>query len=265
MSLALASGGVTSRDQALAGGLAFATHILFFVILFFSVSWQHRRVDSVSMVELWSELPSASRPAPPPEPAPRLKPEPPPPPPKAVAKPPPKPEASPKPDIALREKQEKERKRKEVEAEARKQKLIAEKKVRDEAEAKRKTDAEALKKKQAAEAEARRAEKARADAAAAAAAARQGEIDKFMAGIRDKTKRFLIIPPSVKGNPEVVVTVTLLPGGEVLDVKFKSSSGNPSYDNAVERAIRRAQPFSVPAGELFQQFRRFDMAFRPIE
>jgi colicin import membrane protein len=265
MSLALASGGVTSRDQALAGGLAFATHILFFVILFFSVSWQHRRVDSVSMVELWSELPSASRPAPPPEPAPRLKPEPPPPPPKAVAKPPPKPEASPKPDIALKEKQEKERKRKEAEAEARKQKLIAEKKVRDEAEAKRKTDAEALKKKQAAEAEARRAEKARADAAAAAAAARQGEIDKFMAGIRDKTKRFLIIPPSVKGNPEVVVTVTLLPGGEVLDVKFKSSSGNPSYDNAVERAIRRAQPFSVPAGELFQQFRRFDMAFRPIE
>lgn len=265
MSLALASGGVTSRDQALAGGLAFATHILFFVILFFSVSWQHRRVDSVSMVELWSELPSASRPAPPPEPAPRLKPEPPPPPPKAVAKPPPKPEASPKPDIALKEKQEKERKRKEVEAEARKQKLIAEKKVRDEAEAKRKTDAEALKQKQAAEAEARRAEKARADAAAAAAAARQGEIDKFMAGIRDKTKRFLIIPPSVKGNPEVVVTVTLLPGGEVLDVKFKSSSGNPSYDNAVERAIRRAQPFSVPAGELFQQFRRFDMAFRPIE
>ncbi len=66
MPLALASGGVTSRDQALAGVLAFATHILFFVILFFSVSWQHRRVDSVSMVELWSELPPASRPAPPP-------------------------------------------------------------------------------------------------------------------------------------------------------------------------------------------------------
>lgn len=267
MSLALASGGVTPRDQALAGGLAFATHGLFFVILFFSVSWQHQRVDTVSMVELWSELPSASRPAPPPppEPQPKVKPEPPPPPPKPEAKPPPKPEASPKPDIALKEKQEKERKRKEQEAETRKQKLIAEKKARDEAEKKRQADAEALKKKQAAEAEARRAEKARADAAAAAAAARQGEIDKFMAGIRDKTKRFLIIPPSVKGNPEVVVTVTLLPGGEVLDVKFKSSSGNPSYDNAVERAIRRAQPFSVPAGELFQQFRRFDMAFRPIE
>jgi colicin import membrane protein len=76
---------------------------------------------------------------------------------------------------------------------------------------------------------------------------------------------FYLVPPSVQGNPEAEVVVTLLPGGEVLNVRIKKSSGNPAYDEAVERAVRRARPFEVPAGDAFQRnFREFTMAFRPV-
>jgi colicin import membrane protein len=59
----------------------------------------------------------------------------------------------------------------------------------------------------------------------------------------------------------------LLPGGDVLDVTLKKSSGVPAYDAAVARAIMAAQPLPVPADTtLFQEhFRRFNMSFRPKE
>ena len=77
-------------------------------------------------------------------------------------------------------------------------------------------------------------------------------------------RRFVRVPSSLQGNPEAEVVVTLLPGGEVLNVRIRKSSGNIAYDEAVERAIRLAQPFEVPSGEMFQRnFREFTMVFRP--
>ena len=259
-----------TREQAMAGGLAFAMHVLFLVLLVFGVSWQHKQIDSAMVVDLWRDLPVAEAPRPevtPPAPAPVVKPEPPPPAPKVEVKPPPpKPEPAVKPDIALKDKQEKERKLKE-QAEAKKR---ADEKAREaEAEKKKRAEAEALKKKQAAEAEAKRVanEQAKAQEAVAAqqAAAAKREVDKYLDGIRTKVKRFVVVPPSLQGNPEAEVVVTLLPGGEVLNVRVKKSSGNTAYDEAVERAVRRAQPFEVPIGDAFQRnFREFTMAFRPL-
>lgn len=259
-----------TREQAMAGGLAFAMHVLFLVLLVFGVSWQHKQIDSAMVVDLWRDLPVAEAPkaeVTPPAPAPAVKPEPPPPAPKAEVKPPPpKPEPAVKPDIALKDKQEKERKLKE-QAEAKKR---AEEKAREaEAEKKKRAEAEALKKKQAAEAEAKRVanEQAKAQEAVAAqqAAAAKREVDKYLDGIRIKVKGALTIPPSVQGNPEAEMVVTLLPGGEVLNVRVKKSSGNSAYDEAVERAVRKAQPFVVPTGEAFQRnFREFTMVFRPL-
>ena len=259
-----------TREQAMAGGLAFAMHVLFLVLLVFGVSWQHKQIDSAMVVDLWRDLPVAEAPRPevtPPAPAPVVKPEPPPPAPKVEVKPPPpKPEPAVKPDIALKDKQEKERKLKE-QAEAKKR---ADEKAREaEAEKKKRAEAEALKKKQAAEAEAKRVanEQAKAQEAIAAqqAAAAKREVDKYLDGIRTKVKRFVVVPPSLQGNPEAEVVVTLLPGGEVLNVRVKKSSGNTAYDEAVERAVRRAQPFEVPTGDAFQRnFREFTMAFRPL-
>ena len=256
-----------SREQAMAGGLAFAMHVLFLVLLVFGVSWQHKQIDSAMVVDLWRDLPVAETPKAEVTPPPVAKPVPPPPAPKAEVKPPPpKPEPAVKPDIALKEKQEKERKLKEqVEAKKR-----ADEKAREaELEKKKRAEAEALKKKQAAEAEAKRvaSDQAKAQEALAAqqAAAAKREVDKYLDGIRTKVKRFVLVPPSVQGNPEAEVVVTLLPGGEVLNVRIKKSSGNTAYDEAVERAARRAQPFEVPTGDAFQRnFREFTMAFRPL-
>lgn len=268
---------IRSRDQTLAGALAFATHVLFLILLVFGVSWQHKQIDSPAEVELWRDLPTKA-PQAEPLPPPVVKPEPPPPPPKPEpkpepkvdVKPPPKPEPAPlpKPDIALKEKLEKERKLKEQQVAEEKKKLAAEKAREEAAEKKKLAEAEALKKKQLAEAEAKRAaaeqEKMRAAEASQRAAAEKSEIDKYLDGIRSKVRRFVLVPPGVPDNAEAEFSVTLLPGGEVLDAKLTKSSGNPAYDKAIEAAIIKAQPFVVPAGNQFQQyFRRFTMTFRP--
>lgn len=275
---------INSREQALAGALAFAMHVLFLVLLVFGVSWQHRQVDTTVVVDLWRELPTVAPPKvepPPPPPEPVVKPEPPPPVPKVEAKPPPpKPEPAPKPDIALKEKLEKERKLKEQQAAEAKQRALekaraeaAEKKKRAEAEALKKkqaAEAEALKKKRAAEAAAKalaaEQQKARDALAAQQAAAAQREIDKYMDGIRARVRQNVLVPPSLQGNPEAEVEVTLLPGGDVFEVRIRKSSGNAAYDAAVESAIRKSKSFVVPSGEQFQRyFRRFTMAFRPVQ
>lgn len=265
---------ISSREQALAGGLAFVMHVLFLILLVFGVSWQHKQIDTAVVVDLWRDLPAAPPRAEPPPP-PAVKPEPPPPAPKVEVKPPPPvkpaPEPAPvaKPDIALKEKLEKERKLKERQA-AEAKKLAAEKSREAELEKKKRAEAEALKKKQAVDAAAKSAadeqQKARDALAAQQAATAKREIDRYMDGIRTKVKRFVLVPPSLQGNPEAEFVVTLLPGGEVLDVRLGKTSGNAAYDAAIESAIRKAQPFSVPAGDQFQQyFRRFTMAFRPVQ
>lgn len=266
----MAAAAISSREQALAGGLAFAMHVLFLALLVFSVSWQHKQIDTAVVVDLWRDLPAVTPPkveAPPP---PAIKP--PPPAPKAEVKPPPpkaEPAPTPKPDIALKEKLEKERKLKE-QAAAEAKKRAVEKAREEEAARKKRAEAEALKQKQAADAAAKslaaQQQKAREALAAQQAAAAQREIDRYMDGIRTKVKRFVLVPPSLRDNPEAEFVVTLLPGGEVLDVRLAKSSGNTAYDAAIESAIRKAQPFTVPAGDQFQQyFRRFTMAFRPVQ
>ena len=265
---------ISSREQALAGALAFVMHVLFLILLVFGVSWQHQRIDTAVVVDLWRDLPTAP-PAAEPPPPPAIKPEPPPPAPQVETQPPPPvkpaPEPAPaaKPDLPLKEKLEKERKPKEHQA-AEAKTLEAEKSREAELEKKKRAEAEALKKKQAADAAAKSAadeqQKARDALAAQQAAAARREIDKYMDGIRTRVKRFVLVPPSLQGNPEAEFVVTLLPGGEVLDVRLAKTSGNAAYDAAIEAAIRKAQPFSVPAGDQFQQyFRRFTMAFRPVQ
>lgn len=45
------------------------------------------------------------------------------------------------------------------------------------------------------------------------------------------------MPPDLPGNPVAEFNVTLLPGGDILDVRLSKSSGHAAFDNAVERAI----------------------------
>jgi len=256
--------------------LALAVHGAFFALIVFGVSWQSRPTPPLQ-AELYKELPPGKPAAPKPDPAPEPpKPEPPKPePPKPE---PPKPEPAkpvppkvepkpepPKPDPAIAEKKERERKEKErkEKAERDKQEKL-EKQRREEAEKKRAAD-EAEKKRKAEEDKARQA-KARAEAQAKAAAeqaareaasARESEINAWRGRIRDKIRGRANVPDTVTGRPVVAVRITLLPGGEVLDIRVEKSSGNRIFDEAIVRAIRSASPLPVPpaSSELFPQFR----------
>jgi len=111
----------------------------------------------------------------------------------------------------------------------------------------------------------REVEEGKRRAEAAARAAQQKEISKYMAQIQDKVIRKIVMPPDLKGRPEGIYDVTLLPGGEILEIELKRSSGVPAYDAAVGRAISLSSPLPVPDdSDLFQQyFRKFNFTFKP--
>jgi colicin import membrane protein len=260
----------THSEKAISGALALVMHSLFFAMLIFSVTW--KKPEPAAMVaELWSNLPPVAAPrVEPPPPPPKAEPEPPKPAPKVEPKPIPKAEPKPQPkaEIDLREKQAKEKKAKEqaaLEKRQREEQALAEKKKREEQQ-----QVEALKKQQAAEAEAKRLAKEQADAQAKlaqqAAAAQAREIDKYKQAIAARIKRFIVEPPNLQGNPEVEFEVIQLPGGEILGVKTRKASGQTVWDNAVERAILRAQPLPQPPDPaLFKDVRELHLKFRPKE
>ena len=99
------------------------------------------------------------------------------------------------------------------------------------------------------------------DAAAGALA------DDYRARISAKIRQRVILPPDLQGNPQAIYEVSLLPGGEVTQVRLLQSSGVQTYDAAVERAIMAAQPLPVPEDpELFHAiFKNFFLSFRPKE
>lgn len=85
--------------------------------------------------------------------------------------------------------------------------------------------------------------------------------------IRLKIRGLLRLPPGLKGNPEAVFRVTLLPNGEVSDAELLRHSGQPEYDRAVEHAIHKASPLPLPADPVAaRQFREgLTLKFRPQE
>jgi len=248
----------TSRERVISGAFASTMHLLFIALLVFGVNWQKKVEPQVNVVDLWSPpSPTETKAVAPPPPAPE--------PPKPVVKPepkveptPPKPVAKPeaaKPDIALKEKEKIEKERR-----------VAEEKQK--AEKKREVEAAAAQKSQQAEAQrlAREQAEAQQAMAAQAAAARKNELDKYRKGISDKIKSRIVRPPNLQGSEESEFDIVVLPDGNVLGVKLKKPSGNPAYDNAVERAISRAQPLPMPPDPaLLKDFRELNLKFRAQE
>ncbi|MPZ43942.1 MAG: cell envelope integrity protein TolA [Betaproteobacteria bacterium] len=275
------------------GVLAVVVHIAFFALLVLGVSWQHRAPATVE-VELWNNLPplpQAKTPPPPPpkiEPKPEVKPQPPQP--KVEVKPAPEPKPVAKPDIvlekekqekALREHEERERERQKAEALKREQLAKAEAIKREQiakAEAKKREDAE--KQKLAALERDRREkqdqiEKLRRDQEKAVEALRQQQasaqakmVDEYKRRISDKIRRYVVKDPCASlGNPEIVFEAILLPDGNTLQPpRIKRSSGSAACDDAVLRAVIRAQPLPLPPDPvLMAQFRELNLNFRPNE
>jgi colicin import membrane protein len=226
--------------------LSTAVHLLLFLVLVFGVSWQSRQPETVS-VELWDRpepVVQAPRPEPKPEPKPLPKPEPPPPP-----RPAPKPEPVKKPDIAL----EKDRKAPPKKKEEPKKEEPLDLRVDLQEQINRE-----LQKVQPKEKPAPPPPKPVAGPPAPV-------VDPTYANrISAKIKGNIILPANIIGNPEAVFDVVQLPTGEVLSARLRTSSGNKSYDEAVERAIFKSSPLPLP--DRREQFQRsLELRFRPLD
>lgn len=286
-----------------AGALSLLVHSLFALAMVFGLSWKTLPEPPV-YAELWTALPEAPAlpEALPPEPQvePPAMPEPPPAPtPKPVAPPPappkPVPEiAPPDPQIAIKAREEKERlaaeKRRVQEEVVRKQReaqlqeqlkealhqaelknLEEERKAaeaRKQALEKKRKEFERLMQEQM-NSELSQENRALADARAANAAmtARDKAVLEFRERIRAKILGFVNWPTTLKGNPEVHFNVRLLPNGEVLHATLVKSSGQPSIDDAVEKAIIKASPLPLPEDKKAAEAFRGELLlkFKPSE
>lgn len=271
---------------AIAGVLALLVHLAAVVALTYGFHIQTQRNEPV-FAELWSALPPPPpavelpvarpapvepAPAPAPKPVPRLEPKPPPPPKEAPVK------AAPKVDIELKAKEaakskqvEDERRKleesKQREAEKAKAQALADAKAQADAKAKAQVEAKAQKDALVKQSEADRIRREQDEltrrAAEAAASAQSKLLASHIDKIRGKVRRFIVEPPGVAPNATAEFDVVLIPGGDVLSVKLRRSSGNALYDEAVERAIMRAQPLPIPPEpQLFPQFRTLLLQFR---
>lgn len=86
---------------------------------------------------------------------------------------------------------------------------------------------------------------------------------EYITKIKAKIERNTWAPEGLSGNPRAEFKITLLPTGEVLAAELTNSSGNPAFDEAVERSIFKSQPLPLPRPEttLFSEFRVLRLPF----
>lgn len=234
---------LSPREQLSAGALALLFHVVLFLALVFSVSWR-QTPNLPAVAELWASLPEPRAVPParveaklvPPPPKPEAPPEPvkadiavqqakkKPEPPKPEPKPEPakKPEAKPEPKKAEPDKRQ-------IEREA--QKKAVDKALTEQADSELAQEAAQLN-------QMRQQQQT--------AAARDKLIADYQDRIRQKIRGYLRLPHNLTGNPEAVFQVFLLPDGEVQRVVLARTSGQPAYDQEVERAIIKASPLPMP-------------------
>lgn len=246
-------------------GLALLVHLLLIVGLTVAVDWHSAEPEAVS-AELWAAVPEFAAPPPAPEP----------PPPEPEPKPTPAPEPKPAPpqaapdrdaeiatERAERRKKEEEREKRELAEKQAAEKKAAEKKAREKEEADRKAKAEADAKKKAdaqkladQKAEAQRLAKLRDDqlkrmqnslggtgsgspTSTGTAARDAGPSASYGGKLRRLIKDNTVFAESVSGNPQAEIEVRAGPTGTIIARRLVKSSGVPSWDEAVLRAIDR--------------------------
>jgi colicin import membrane protein len=263
------------KGTAPAFALSLFAHALLFFAIAFVVRWKTEPAGTIS-AELWSGFPAAApASAPAPVPAPVVEPAPPPPPPKVELRPAPEPER--KADIVVEPKKKPEPPKKVEPPKEPPKKIEPPKPDPKKVEALKREAAKA----EAAKAEAAKAEAAKAAAAKAAADASkryQQEVQRLAAaaggpvgstgtsatGVTSgggmprgyegqvvgciRPHIVFNVPDGVQPKQHVAeFEVQLLPTGEQATApRLLKASGLPSFDQAVERAIRRCEPFPRP-------------------
>lgn len=229
-----------------AGILALAVHFVFFALLYFGFSWQSTPPAVIS-VDLWQSLPEPI--VEPPEPLVQ---------PSVVeAVQPAQPEKVIKADIVLPDKKKK------IEAKTVKPKVSEVKKTEEKPLPRIFPESKPVEPIPSVPVIDQQAERA-ARELQEKAAANNRVVDEYVGKITNKIKREVVMPPSVSKDARTEFLVTLLPGGLVLNVSLIKSSGNPAYDNAVERAILKSQPLPLPPDvAMFKNFRELKLGFEP--
>jgi len=259
--------------------LAILAHALLILALAWSVNWKASEPEGV-VAELWSALPQTAAPRPTPaEPRPTppvVKPEPAPPVVKPEPAPPPRADAQIAIERAARERAKREeaeraealreaelRKREEAKRlEAKRDEASREDAKRAEAkraeaerqraaeQAEQKKLAEQAKKDEARQAAIREANLRRMmkeagtsdDPAAAGNAARTSGPSATYAGrIKARVKPNIVLTSTVAGNPSATVEVKVAPDGTIVARKLMTSSGSPTWDETVLRAIDKTE------------------------
>ncbi len=91
-------------------------------------------------------------------------------------------------------------------------------------------------------------------------------VDEYKLKIISKIRRNIVMPPDVQDNMQSEFDVILIPGGSVLSTSLTKPSGNSAYDEAVDRAISKAQPLPLPSDvSQFNKFRELHLTFTPKE
>ena len=74
-------------------------------------------------------------------------------------------------------------------------------------------------------------------------------------------------PPSARNGMEALLSIQLIPTGEVVSVSVLKSSGNGAFDRSAINAVEKAGSFpelkNLPPREFERTFRRFRLLFRP--
>jgi colicin import membrane protein len=247
-------------------GLALAMHAVLFGGLLYVVRW-HTQDPAPVVAELWAANPNPTPvvevpPPPPPPPPPKVEPQPEPPKPaadivtKEEKKPPPK-----------KEEPKVEEKKPPPKREDPKKDVLADLLKKQEAKARAERDA-------VRQAEGDRiAQQMRQDTAIPSDAAIPSQQSRGSGAGDDSYRNRLaalikprivyVVPEGTSPSAYAEVQVDLLPTGEVVAIKFLKPSGLPEYDAAVERAIRRTDPFPrKPDGTVD---RTIVIRFRPVD
>lgn len=105
--------------------------------------------------------------------------------------------------------------------------------------------------------------------AAAQAAAEAEETERRVAthveAIRSAIAQRWILPGALRAHDglSVLVQIRTVPGGDVVSVEVRESSGYPLLDDSAVTAVERASPLPVPSGADYQHFRVFQVRLQP--
>lgn len=124
--------------------------------------------------------------------------------------------------------------------------------------------AEAERRRQEEEAEQRR----RQEVVAAQAARTEFElVQSATAIIQMAVQQVWNRPPSARNGMRAILQISMLPTGELLDVRITESSGDPAFDRSAENAVYGAAPFtelqSLPINVFNANFRTLSLIFQP--